>query len=407
MHAHASVSAWLKRARSIAAVTVAALALAAFSAPTASAQSDDAEDIAAFDGMGSGLRKSNVESMIGTLNLPPEQRKTVLDLYSTFSGQVSDATSKMMEFQKSMASGGLGGMPSKENIKKAMEAYENFTNHKKELEARFMEDFKSVLTPEQAALWPKVERRRRLAEAASMGAIGGGVINLVTVADQTLNAGKLPPEAEPVIDTYEQEMDVALTDLLAWRAGVEKRMKEIGDKVADMSMEEQQKFGMEMMAEMRTKSAAASEVNNRSLPKIAAVLPEALRDRFQIAYYRAAYFQFFDRGPSIDKAFDAAAKIDGLSDEQRTSLAEIHKAHDAETLALYRGTAQLRDKELAEAKDQMAMFSGPSLQTFMQKGPEITKATVAKVRAALTPEQLAKLPAPFKPADVKEPTFEE
>lgn len=393
--------------RALATIAAAALALAAFSAHPALAQPEDAEAMSDFDGMGSGLRKSSVESMMATLNLPPEQRKTVLDLFSTFKGQISDASAKMMEFQKSMAGGGVGGMPTKENMAKAMEAYENFSNHKAELEARFMEDFKSVLTPEQAALWPKVERRRRLADASAMGQIGGGTINLVTVAEQTLNFENLPNEAEPVIDQYEQEMDTAITGLLAWRAGIEKRMKEIGEKMAEMSMEEQQKFGMEMMGEMRAKSAPANEVNNRSLPKIAAVLPEPLRDRFQIAYYRAAYFQFFDRGPGIEKAFDAAAKLEGLTDEQKSALADIHKAHDAETLALYRTTAQQRDKELAEATDQTAMFSGPSLQTFMQKGPEITKATVTKVRAALTPEQLAKLPAPFKPVDVKEPTFEE
>lgn len=373
-------------------------------APQAIAQDVEADDMS-MGGMGSSLKKSTVESMMSALDLPIDQRKTVLELFATFKGQVKDATKKVMEFSMGLQG---GGQPSKEGMKKMMEAYDNYAKHVESLEKGFLDDFKATLTPKQAESWAKVERRRRLAEAGAMGAVSGGTTNLSDVLERTLNGEKLPEEAAPVIDQYEQDMDTAITDLLAWQADIKKKMKELGEKMSEMSMEEQQKFGMEMMGELRKKSAAAQEVNNRALPKIAAVLPEHLRDRFQIDYYRQSYFQFYDRGgASLDRAFDAAMKLEGITEDQKKALSDIRKSHETESLALYRDTAAQRDKELAEAKDQMAMFNGASVQTFMQKVPELQKSAITKVRAALPAELLAKLPAPFKPTDVKEPSFDE
>jgi hypothetical protein len=395
--------------RTISALLVAAAACTSLMVPSPRAMAQVeavGEDVETAGAMGSSLRKSTVESMLGVLDLPADQRKNVLDLFATFKGQVNDATKKVMEFQQGL--GPQGAMPSKENMKKMMEAYDGYAKHVEALEKGFMDDFKSTLTPKQAEAWPKVERRRRLAEAGAMGSVSGGTTNLVDVLDRTLNGEKLPAEAAPVLDQYEQDMDTAVTDLLAWQADIKKKMKELGEKMSEMSMEEQQKFGMEMMGEVRKKAAAATDVNNRALPKIAAVLPENLRDRFQIDYYRQSYFQFYDRGgATMDRAFDAVAKLEGVTDEQKKAVADIRKAHETESLALYKETAQARDKELAEAKDQAAMFGGASLQNFMQKVPDMQKKVVEKVRAALTPELLAKLPAPFKTVDVKEPKFDE
>ncbi len=393
--------------RLVISLSMAAAAAAPWVLPPAAAVAQDADaDDVQMGGMGSSLKRSTVESMMSTLDLPADQRKTILDLFATFKGQVSEATKKVMEFSQGMQGGGV--QPSKENMKKMMEAFDNYAKHIETLEKGFLDDFKATLTPKQAESWAKVERRRRLAEAGAMGSVSGGTTNLTDVLERTLNGEKLPAEALPVIDQYEQDMDAAITELLAWQDNIKKTMKELGEKMSEMSMEEQQKFGMEMMGELRKKSAAAQEVNNRSLSKIAAVIPEHLRDRFQIDYYRQSYFQFYDRGGAdMDRAFDAAMKLEGITEEQKKSLADIRKAHDSESLALYRDTAAKRDKELAEAKDQAAMFGGESVRTFMQKVPEMQKSVVAKVRAALPAEMLAKLPAPFKPTDVKEPSFDE
>lgn len=393
--------------RLVLSLSMAAAAAAPWVLPPAAAIAQDAEaDDVQMGGMGSSLKRSTVESMMSTLDLPADQRKTILDLFATFKGQVSEATKKVMEFSQGLQGG--GAQPSKENMKKMMEAFDNYAKHVETLEKGFLDDFKATLTPKQAESWSKVERRRRLAEAGAMGSVSGGTTNLTDVLERTLNGEKFPAEALPVIDQYEQDMDAAITELLAWQDNIKKTMKELGEKMSEMSMEEQQKFGMEMMGELRKKSAAAQEVNNRSLSKIAAVIPEHLRDRFQIDYYRQSYFQFADQGgANLDRAFDAAMKLEGITEEQKKSLADIRKAHDSESLALYRDTAAKRDKELAEAKDQMALFGGTSMQTFMQKVPEMQKAVVAKVRAALPAEMLAKLPAPFKPTEVKEPSFDE
>ncbi|MFM9957837.1 MAG: hypothetical protein ACKVZJ_07155 [Phycisphaerales bacterium] len=378
------------------------------SLPKASFAQDDSEDISmGMDGLGWSLRKSTIESMADVLKLTPEQRKTTLDLYGTYNGQAKDAAKKVMEFMQGMQPG-MTGMPSKEDMKKLMEASENYSEYASGLETKFMDDFKATLTAEQTALWPKAERRKRLADAGTSGPMGGGTVDLVGVARSVMPDGKLPEEAAAAVEQYEQDMDAAVAPYLEWRKSFEKKMKEIGEEIGGKSMEEMQAYGMKMMKEASEKARPATEVNNRSLSKMASSLPENVRDRFQVAYYRAAYFQYVDQqGPQIDKAFDAAMKMDGITEEQKKSLAEIRRTHDADTLALYKPTAEARDKEMKEAASPEAMWGGQSMQELYQKGPAIAKATIEKVRKALTPELLAKLPAPFKTVEVKEPTFEE
>lgn len=394
-----------------------ALALAAgvaaaslISLPRAAVAQDAAEmgdEEMAMSGMGWSLRRSTIESMADVLKLPAEQRKNALDLFASYNGQVKEASKKVMEFQQSMRPD-VTGMPSKEDMKKMMEAMQNFTDHVNTLEDKFLEDFKTTLTAEQAELWPRAERRKRLADVSSGGPLGGGTVDLVGVARSVMPDGKLPEEAAAAIDQYEQEMDAAITPYMEWRKDLEKKLKQLGEELGGKSMEEQQAFGMKMMKEMQEKTRPALDVNNRSLGKLAAALPENARDRFEMSYYRTAYFQFVDQqGPGVDKAFDAAMKLDGLTEDQKKSVAEIRAGHDRETLALYRELAQMRDKEMKDSSSPDQMWGGQSMRDFYEKGPKITRAAVEKVRAALPAEMLQKLPAPFKPVEVKEPTFEE
>ncbi|MBN8644755.1 MAG: hypothetical protein J0L61_05875, partial [Planctomycetes bacterium] len=84
-------------------------------------------------------------------------------------------------------------------------------------------------------------------------------------------------------------------------------------------------------------------------------------------------------------------------------------AWENDLVNLYKGVNAKRAEEMkAAGDDAVAAFGGgQSTREFFEKYPEINKAAVTKVRGALTPELLAKLPSPFKPAEVKEPTFEE
>lgn len=402
------VMGWLARGR-VLAVAVGLGLGAVMSLPSASRAQDAGEQTEAemeMGGFSSSMRKSHVEAMARAAGLSEEQQKTVMDLFATFRGQVTDASKKLMEFQKGL--GGGMGMPTKENMKKMTEAMSNYSEHVNALESRFMEDFKATLTAEQVKSWPKIERKKRLNDASAMGMMGGGVTNLAEMAQRI--SGEAPAELVALVDEYEGELDTASTDLLEFRRKMEKDIKELGEKMAEMSMEEQQKFGMRMMQDMQKKSQAVQEVNERWLSRFAGVLPEGKRGGFQLEFYRSGWMQFLAReDPAYTKAFDAAQKLEGLTESQSKGLADARAAWENDLVNLYKGVNAKRAEEMkAAGDDAVAAFGGgQSTREFFEKYPEINKAAVTKVRGALTPELLAKLPSPFKPAEVKEPTFEE
>ncbi len=397
----------LRRARLLALALAVALS-SLISPPKGSfAREADEEIDAAMGGLGWSLRKSTVEAMADVLKLQADQRKSVLDLYATYNAQVKDAARKVMDFQRGMGAD-VSGMPSKEDMKKMMEAFQNFSDHAENLESKFLEDFKTTLTAQQVEAWPRAERRKRLSDASASGPLGGGTVDLVGIARSVVPDGKLPDDAAAIFDQYEQDMDAAITPYLEWRENLEKSLKDLGEQLGGKSMQEQQEFGRKMMLEGIEKSKPALDVNNRALAKIAAALPESARDRFQLNYYRSAYFQFNDQaGPQLDRAFDTAATSDALTEEQKKAVAEIRRAHDADTLALYRSLAEAREKEMAGASGPEGLWGGQSMTDFYTKSPQMIKAAVDKVRAALPADVLARLPEPFKPVEIKEPTFEE
>ena len=371
-------------------------------------------DEAAETGMSSAMTRTQVDAIGRLVGLTDEQRPPVMDLFQGYRSQFDQASKKLQEFEQSLQGGGRE-MPAKEDMKKAMEAYKNFMAFTKKLDKQFLENYKALLTPEQAEKWPRVERRLRIGGSSGMfGPMSGGGANLAALAEQTIAPAKIPAEAQPLFEQYEIEMDQAVTAAIEWREKFEAEMEGMGEKLADMSQEEQMKFGMKMQAEAQKASEASNKLNASWLGRLAGTLPEAARVRFQLDYYREGTLRWYVRDDgSMYKALDAAAALPGLSDEQKASLAAARASFDSDLLVLYKASAEAQDQAMKKALEgdganaMQIMGDQESMQKLFTRRPEIFSATVAKVRAIFTPEQLTKLPEPLKPVEVTEPKFEE
>jgi len=86
-----------------------------------------------------------------------------------------------------------------------------FAERREQLDNQFLNDFRLVLTPEQAQEWGRVERfRRRFYTLSQGGLISGETVDLTRIiSDLSLN-DEQREEVAPILDRYEMALDRAL-----------------------------------------------------------------------------------------------------------------------------------------------------------------------------------------------------
>lgn len=378
--------------------------------------SDGEESGDMMDAWSDSITRGDVKGFTRALKSTDEQQKSINDLFTAYRSQYETATKKLRDYQKALQEKSGGGFDAKV-WKDAAPTFEQYNKHVRTLKSQFLEDMKSMLGPEQAEQWPRVERMVRRKEAIRTSMPGPSKVDLVNVVTGAMGNDPVPEEAAATLDRYEEEIDRANTELSEFRKELEGRQSKLLEEMADKGMEEMQKTQLKLMKELREKSKGSSEINARTFKKLIPLLPEAKRARFQSAYYKAAYdmmSSFMPGAASLDKAVAKAMELADVTAEQKTAIETALDDHGKEMVSVYEKYAETMERKAEDAANsddpqaiQSIYFDQAAMMDLNTKRGEADSRAVQRIRAALTEEQLAKLTAPLKKSDLAKPNFDE
>lgn len=344
---------------------------------------------------GSGeVSNRSLDEYIAILGLDSDQQaaaKVVHEGYVVEFRRASDTRRQaLMEVQRKAEDTGDQGM----FMEKLPVIQKEFAARSKSIEAAFFKDLRDLLTPDQDAKWPGVERARRREVGLRGQSLSGAGVDLVSlVKRQGLPADAMAALAEP-LQQYEIEIDRVLQEA--------EKLRESSD---DMDMSK----GLDM-AKLQERSKAwrdigvrLQEINERTRSKLDGLMPELSRVAFAQAY-KAASMPLVYRPARVLREVDSVLKMDDVTPEQKEKLAAIKAGYtrDAEGL----NNAWASAIKASEANDQagaaVALPGGGQMMMKMDDDPDDLKKartarsdlddrTAAALRAIMTAAQRERL----------------
>lgn len=368
------------------------------------------------------LSRGDMESLARLLNMDAEQKTSAMDLFAAYDSAMKNAYKKLAEVQRSVY--GEGDEYDPEAWQKLEPIFEKYNAHTEKLKTTFIEDLQLTLTDDQKALWPKFERWLLRKESMQGLMASGSRTDLIALTEQVMKGETWPDELTRVISEYEVDLDNVLGDAAKWRKEQEKAWRDAAKDFSKMSEEERMDYSRRMMQEGVARSRTVREVNMRYLKRIGDQIPENKRFGFEDKFYTQSFwglsmYNINSAGSTAQRALEtvAAAKEIGVTNDQQAKIDEIRREYENKRRAdRDKMVARIIENEDNPKEGERGGMYGrldmdpQEMADQWKKSREFEKATIEKLRAVLTPEQLAKLPPPLKERetpDLDEVDFEE
>jgi hypothetical protein len=261
-------------------------------------------------------------------------------------------------------------------------------------EKEFFDDFKAMLSDEQAGGWSGIERHRRREKNLKFGLMAGESVDLVRVAERSGLNVDTPGEVREAIQSYEAEMDKVLV-------AKEKFAKEVQAEMGDGSdMNKAMENAQKMMKAVREIGRQQRSINKDYSGRVHRALPEGEAAKF-LAEYRKAAFPRVYRQPATLEAIQAAEGMDDLDTAQKQTVSAIREQYERELAAAnekWASAVEANDDAIGDDPMAMARLFMPGQN---DQGPlgdakkarrELDERTRERLSAALNPKQREKLP---------------
>lgn len=271
------------------------------------------------------------------------------------------------------------------------------TEKMKGLEESFLRDVQALLKPEQAALWPRVERYHRRSKSLPSGMLAGESLNLITIVDD-LEAGEPSNELRVELEAYEVELDRALVERDAQR---EKLQKESEESMKNFDFSKMDFTAIrKMMTDLRKSGIRVRDVNERHARIVSNLLPEAKQEQFRDRVRSETFPQVY-KSAHPETAMETALEFDDLSTEQRESITRTLETYKRDLAAANQRWADaIAEEEKDGGGDPFMGFGGfmggdrteTPTQTARKARRELDKSALAKLKEVLTDDQASRLP---------------
>lgn len=335
------------------------------------------------------------------VNLSPDQTIAVSALHEAYAQQIkSDADTlrdKMDDLrQQARENQDFSG------FQKIGEEMQKFRVHSQEMEASLFSDIKAVLTPDQAGKWPLVEQTHRREQSTQRGLMSGERVDLVKIVEGLELADADKVALSQVLEQYSADLD---RELVA-RNKVQDDAQAAGREIfQNMDFDAAQR----LLDQGRAASMRVRDVNARYARQIEPLLPEAQQREFGSVVQRQTFPQVY-RPTTSSRWLEAAMKLPELTAEQHSTLDAVKTGFERDLGAInskYQSLLAKREeswdpiKELRNAgpdagfggmRQAMQSFETDEMRTLREQRRTLDQSTQDKVKAALTPEQQAKLP---------------
>lgn len=364
-----------------------------------------------FGGMGGGfgdvlnpsVNSRDLERYSDVLGLNADQRAVVRELfggyqeqYRAFAEKAREDLANMrgrMEGERGQREGGGRGMG--EAFNAIRETFTRLREERERMERTFFEDVRVILTPEQEALWPRVERMRRRETTMERGLMAGENVDLLRLVERLNLPSDLRQQLAGTLEQYEVELDRALVE--------RNRVQEEGlsGLMAGRFGRPEEGFDMERaqraFQEARESSMRLRDVNRRYARQIEGQLPEDRRAQFTRLFNEASFPEAY-RESAVSRNIAVALGFADLTAEQRQRLTEVREQYARESGPVADRLARAIEEQQATmtVEQLMARFRGGEdtspLAQARQARRDLERTFGDRVRAILTPEQIERLP---------------
>lgn len=220
---------------------------------------------------------------------------------------------------------------------------EAWTKKSEALEQKLFNDLQALLTEDQLAKWPVVERERRRHELLPTGRLSGESIDMIELVERLRTERKrgeepitLPEEIDQLLEQYAVEMDSALQ--------TRQRLIEPLQQSFFQTMVNNRAEGEKIWKEATEKRRVVRDVNRRYLATLKATLGEErgvrLEELFMEQAYPAAYAP-----TKAEKFINLALALDSLTSEQAGALTGFQQSLDARLEPIRRSIVKYTDEE--------------------------------------------------------------
>lgn len=332
------------------------LAAAGLMAIAGSAQVSVAQDFGGGRGGGgfgggmftAGVNSRDLERYEDMLNLTRDQRDTVKALFEGYQEQTrnkgQELRDKMQDARDQMRDGdaaarrGFGQMMM------------DFRQQRQKMDDAFFSDVQAVLTDEQKAIWPKVERTRRREQNIGRGLMSGERADVIRIIQDEKLPADVMTKVAPVLDQYEVDLDRELSARVKlFDENMSKAMELMGQgDPATMA----EKFEP-LLKQTREASIRVRDVNRRAAHQVEELLPEDKKSAFEKAF-REASFPSVYRTSQASRQMTAALGLADITEEQKTAIAALRESHDRDEAAVQEKlAAAIEQSEMTMTADQM------------------------------------------------------
>ncbi|MBL0927010.1 MAG: hypothetical protein IBJ11_05070 [Phycisphaerales bacterium] len=386
-----------------------------------SPQADEDDAAMPFDPAGqASVRPDDFNAMVRILNLSGEQRAAAESLFKSYNEARQRASAKMSAFQRSLGEAYPRTWQDERYTKEWQAVSADYMAHGQKLRDAFVEDIKTLLTPEQEGRWPRLERAERRRTTLLTAMAVGARTDLVTLTARVLGSETTPPAVADLLDQYELEVDRAHEDMV--KAG--KEMQEKGEALErkmkageEMNMLEMISSGQEILAAQARSARGLREVNLKYLRKLGEELKPEQREEMEFAYYSdrgfAPEFDVMARGAvPAASLFERASALPDLTADQRGRLASVRAEFRRESLVVLRRRFEhaVQQEERQSKGGVLTMFGGMfggEGKRLADEAEKVNARAVENLRGLLTDEQLERMPPPLKKVRLERPRFDE
>jgi hypothetical protein len=347
------------------------------------------------------LSSADLKVLVRVLGLGKAETQAVEDLHAGYAaalrnegGEVRDFVSGEIEKAQAMQNVGL--------LDTARQRVKEWEARSEKLKKAFLDDLKSLLSREEEARWPIVERELRRMKNIGNGRLAGETLDVVRLTEDVLGQPAAGELAE-VLHRYSSELDYALV-------ARERFLDENQKSFPDMIKNDLPK-AKDLWNEAQRLRGAVRDTNERYARLVAEALPADRRTKFQFRVFEVS-FPAIVRPTLAEGYLKDVDEVQSLTAEQRSRISAIRAKFEADRWSLWmkagpawkRFEADDKPRELAKALGEWQedpkhqLYTGAwlpeshPLVKYRQERLALDQALRASLDSVLTAEQREAVP---------------
>jgi len=334
---------------------------------------------------GPQVNRAQLETYAELLDLDATQRDVATMMLEEYIASVQTQTDELREAGR-QARQEFEETRDRSAFQDLREVRERTSERLAELESRFMEDLKLLLTPEQESSWPRVEMAHRRATSLPRGLMSGERVDLFEIVKGLDLQGEAANEAQAVLTDYALTLDQALI--------ARNEMYEQGlEMIQNRDFEALQSH----FEDAREASIRVRDTHTSFARRLEAVIPQESLPMLESAI-RQASFPTVYRSTQAERALEMAKGLESLSEDQRSRIEAIALATDRRMTEVNRKLAdEIESNETSMTlRDMMGRGRGgrgveDGTRELFREKRDIVDQTLDQIRSVLTEEQAASL----------------